>query len=313
MKKHIGVVIVGISIFLFLMIFWLSFTVRWQEKALVISFGKISRVETEPGLKWMWPWQEVVTFDGRIGTLQQKGTQTQTSDQQNIIVSVYVNWRISKPDVFYKRFRSAGVRGAEDVVAGAKKTIGTWVTQASNVFARYDLGELVTVDASQFKLAEIEVAMLAQISAQAASEGGYGVEITDLGISRLGVPDSVSASVFERMRADRSAEIARLMSEGQAEAASITSKAEAQATMIAAEAQALAREIEGQGDAVAAESYPVFLANTRLASFLRQIATLRRTLGEGTTIVIDAKTAPYNLLKSGPEILSQDASGAAVD
>ena len=308
MKKHIGVIIIGIAIVVILVLYAVSFTVRWQEKALVLTFGKISRVEVEPGLKWKWPWQKVVAFDGRISTYQQKGTQTQTSDQQNIIVGLYLNWRIAQPDAFYQRFRSAGVRAGPDVVANAEKTIDTWISQAANVFARYDLDELVTVNAEKFKLADIEKGMQAQIAAQAGSEGGYGVEVIDLGISRLGVPDSVSKSVFDRMVADREAEVARLESDGKRRAESITSKAEAEAMKIVAEAQAMAREIEGQGDAMAAESYPEFLADADLANFLRKLATLRKTLSKRTTVVIDADTAPYGLLKEGPEILQGGTS-----
>jgi len=312
-KKHIGIILIGIALVALLLLYAVSFTVRWQEEALVVTFGKISRVETEPGLKWMWPWQEVVTFDGRVRTLQQEVTQTQTSDEQNIVVSIYLNWRISDPEVFYQRFRSSGTLTAEDVVDSAEKTINTWVSQAGNVFTKYDLDELVTVDSSKFKLPDIEADMLAHIAAQAVSEGSYGVEIVDLGISRLGVPDSVSKSVFMRMREDRAAEERLLIADGERQAAVIIGRAIARATSITAEAEALAKDIEGQGDALAAEYYPQFLANPELANFLRKLTTLRRTLGQRTTVTIDAKTAPYELLKSGPEIAERIATPVESD
>jgi regulator of protease activity HflC (stomatin/prohibitin superfamily) len=55
-KKHISAIIVALIIVGVLVLYMVTFTVRWKEKALVLTFGKISRQETEPGLKWIWPW-----------------------------------------------------------------------------------------------------------------------------------------------------------------------------------------------------------------------------------------------------------------
>ena len=140
--------------------------------------------------------------------------------------------------------------------------------------------------------------MLARVREKAA---GSGIEIVDMGISRLGVPDSVSSAVFARMKEERNAETNRLLAEGKAEAESIRGKAEAAKTRIMADAEAKARSIKGQGDAEAAQHYAKFVDEPELANFLRRLDTLRTTLNDRTTIVIDSDSPAYNLLSSGPE------------
>ena len=310
MRKHIGTVVLGLIIVAVLVLYFIAFTVRWQEKALVLTFGKISRVELEPGLKWVWPWQSVVKFDGRIRTLPHRAVETQTRDQQNIIVSVYVNWRIQDPAVFYQRFRQAGAGESEYVIVQAEKTIRDWVDEATNIFARYDFGQLVTLNRDDFKLPQIEkgtpTSMLELVRAKnlaaGRDQGDYGIEIIDLGIRQLGIPDNVTASVFDRMKEDRQAEITRLVAEGASQAEIIVGNARSEATIIQANAQAEAKKIEADGDAKAAQYYAKFLAHPELANFLRRLETLRKTLSQRTTIVIDSDSAPYNLLRTGPDM-----------
>jgi membrane protease subunit HflC len=307
-KKHISAVIVALIIVSVLVLYMVTFTVRWKEKALVLTFGKISRQETEPGLKWIWPWQSVVAFDGRIRTLEQQTIETKTRDETNIILTVYVNWRITDPAVFYESFRS-GTAQSEDVVFEAEKTIRNWMADTANIFSEYNLGQLVTLDREKFKLPALEKGlpdqpggMLGRIREKAGTSSGHGIEIVDLGIKRLGVPDSVSENVFNRMKEDREAVVRTLLAQGQAQADSIVADADSKATMTKARAQASAKDIMGKGDAEAARYYDSFLANPQLANYFRKLETLRKTLSERTTIILDSKSPPYELLQSGVNI-----------
>ena len=128
------------------------------------------------------------------------------------------------------------------------------------------------------------------------------MEIVDLGIRQLGVPGPVTESVFNRMKEEREAVVRTLQADGQSQADSIIGQAKGQATRIKAEAEAKARAIEGQGDAEAAQYYAAFLENPALANFLRRLETLRKTLSERTTLVLDSETPPYNLLTVGPDL-----------
>jgi membrane protease subunit HflC len=308
-KKNFSYITIGIIAVGILLLYMATFTVRWQEKALVLTFGKIERQVDQAGLNWIAPWQSVVKFDGRIRTLDLQGTQTVTRDMQNIIVTVYVNWRISDAQTFYERFRSDQGAQGEDVVYEAQKRLRNLMSDACHVFTEYNLSQLVTLDRNNFKLPLVEKGdgangqaggMLGRIREKVAEKGGYGIEIIDIGIKRLGVPDSVTSAVFARMTKERNAEAQSLRSEGAAEAASIIGRADSEAGKILAQAKAKEREIKGQGDAEAAQYYSKFLAHPSLAMFLRKLETLRTTLSDRTTLSLDSQSAPYNLLMEGP-------------
>lgn len=319
MRKHIGLILVAVAIVGILALYFVCFTVRWQEKALVLTFGRISRQVDKPGLNFAWPApiQTVVKFDTRVRTYLPDAVQIQTGDKQTVIAAVYVNWRIQDAELFYQRFRRDSAAGEADVIAYAETTMDGWVSEALNVFAEYDLGQLVTLDAEAFKLDEVAeggeadgTGMLQRIRAKAYDGKGYGIEIMHVGIRRLGLPDSVTPSVFARMNKDREAEARRLMAQGQSRANTIVGEAESEATEIRARAEAEAKKIEGEGDAEAAQYYAVFLEHPTLANFLRRLDTMRATLSERTTIVLNAETPPYQLLTTGPALIAPAAGSA---
>ena len=309
MKKNLSYVIIGSLAVGILLLYMATFTVRWQEKALVLTFGKIDRQVEEAGLNWIAPWQSVVKFDSRIRTLDLQGTQTVTRDMQNIIVTVYVNWRVSDAQTFYERFRTDRGAAGEDVIFEAQKRLRNLMADACHVFTEYNLSQLVTLDQANFKLGLIEKGdgangqvggMLGRIREKVSEKGGYGIEIVDIGLKHMGVPDSVTTAVFARMNKERTAEAESLRSEGAAEATSIMGLAEGEARKIMAQAKAKEREIKGQGDAEAAQYYAKFLEHPSLAMFLRKLETLRTTLSDRTTLTLDSHSPPYNLLLEGP-------------
>ena len=310
MKKHVTSIVIGLLIVLMLVLYLVTFTVRTQEKALVLTFGKIEREVTEAGLHWIWPWQQVVTFDGRIHTLESAATQTATSDRQSIIVTAYINWRIVDARAFYEKFRRGKGSGGDEVVRYAEESLGGLISNAINVFAEYRFSELVTLERERFKLFEVgrggrgaegPGGMFERIRRDAGS-ADFGVEIVDVGITQLGVPDSVTEEIFNRVIGERQAEVRRLAAEGQGRAASIIGQAEGEATRIKAEAEAEARKFEGEGDAAAAAHYAKFLEHPSLADFLRKLDTLRKTLSEQTTIVIDADSPAFEMMIAGPHV-----------
>lgn len=313
MKKHVRVILVAFVIVTGLAFYYAMFTVRWQQKALVLTFGRVSRQVDQAGLNWCWPWEKVVRFDSRIRTYEPQAVQ-QSTEQGTIIVQVYVNWRIDDARVFFERFRSGLTPSQADMVAKAQtKTIDGWVKEAMSIFADYELGELVAVNRDQFKLAVAEGlepgpdgrldGMLQRVQAKARADEGYGIEIIDLGIARLGIPDSVTGAVFARMRADQTTAANKLLAEGRSEKKSIEGRAQGEAEQIIAKAQAEAKRIKGKGDAEAAQHYAVFLEHPSLANFLRQLETLRETLTDRTTVVLPSDAAPFKMLMTEPIVI----------
>lgn len=326
MRKHIVVIVLASVIVVILLLFGIGFSVRSEAKALVINpGGQISREVNESGLHWKWPgFQRVVQFDGRIRTLQQQPMTIGAEGKQTIIASFYVNWRITDARTFFERFSKEGT-DAKSVIAYAEKMMQGWIkADATSVFGDYSLSKLVTLDANQFKLEELErgsatnPGILQKLREKVSPEDkvadkdqkGYGIEILDLGIRKLGIPDNITKDVFTRMKAERDREVNRLVAEGDSYAVSLKGDAKSKATIMKAEAQAKAKDIKGQGDAKAAEQYKKFLDHAALANFLRRLETLRTTLSDRTTIILDSKSPPYQLLTTGTELLIDKEAGS---
>jgi membrane protease subunit HflC len=151
----------------------------------------------------------------------------------------------------------------------------------------------VTTNKEELKLDAIEDDMKKRVGEDSV---GNGIEIIMVGIKRLGIPESVTSAVFERMKAERQAEIQKIQAEGERQAKEIKAKADLEANKILAVARAEAIQISGEAEAQAAKSYKVFKQNPELANFLFQRKALEGLLKENSTLILDPNTPPFNLL-----------------
>jgi modulator of FtsH protease HflC len=117
-----------------------------------------------------------------------------------------------------------------------------------------------------------------------------------VGIKRLGLPESITTSVFERMRAERQRLVTSYQTEGDSEAKIIRANADAEANEILADAKAEAIRITGGAELKAQEYYSVFEQKPELAIFLMQLKALEESLKERAHLILDAQTPPLNLL-----------------
>jgi membrane protease subunit HflC len=289
MKRNTLTLAIGILlvvIFLFQMCF---FQVRQTEVALVTTFGKPTREEFEPGLKTKWPWpiQRVLKFDKRVQNLEDTFEQNFTSDGRNIIITVYAGWRISNASVFRERFAGSIIRAENElksVVRSAK----------DGVVGSHPFSHFVSTDPNELQFDEIESKMLARVQPQV--KDNYGVEIEFLGIKKLGLPESTTEKVFERMTQERQVLVDQLEAEGAARASDIRSEARRQREEILAEADAKVRLLLGEADAQAAENLAVFEQNPELAIFLLKVDALPEILKQLSTLILDTRTPGLDLL-----------------
>ena len=196
---------------------------------------------TEAGFHWKLPWpiDRVHRFDARLRSFETEFRQIGTQDQKTVILTAYAEWRVKDARRFLETV------GRED--AAAKKIRDLLENQVSVVLRMHPLNQLVNTDRAQMKFTEIENAFLTGIQAQA--DANYGIQVVSVGIKRLGLPESVTKEVFNRMKEDRQKEIKELTAEGESTAKQIKSDAEEKAKRIMARAEAFAKTVEGQGDA----------------------------------------------------------------
>ncbi len=289
-KRNILNLIVGAALVVVFLLLLFTFQVRQSEVALVLTFGKPSAAPiTQPGLyfKWPWPIQRVYRFDSRVQNFEDKLRQTLTADNNNLILTVYVGWKISDASQFYPKFVGsvpAAQQALEKILA----------TDQSSVVGKHTLSDFVNSDPKDLKFDEMEKAI--QDAAQAElSTNNYGIELEFLGFKKIELPESVTQSVFDRMKAERQRLISAVVNEGARQAAIIKSDADRSAAETIANANAMARHIQGEGDAEAAKVLPIFQRDPGLANYLLRLDALRMSLNQQTTLILDERNAPFDL------------------
>ncbi|MEW6301974.1 MAG: protease modulator HflC [Verrucomicrobiota bacterium] len=279
----------GVVLVIIFVLLLFTFQVRQTEVAVVTTFGRYSKSITSPGfnLKWPWPIQRVYKFENRTQSFEKKFEQTQTGDSRIILITVYAGWKISDPQKFLIRFDGDPLR--------AEQSLENLIRNAQNsVIGRHQFGDLVSPNPADLKFDQVEKEMLVEVKDTANKE--YGIDITLLGIKQLGLPESITTKVFERMKEERARLVTKFNSEGEEQATIIRAEANRKRQEILSKAEAESLVIMGQGEAEASKSMRVFEQNRELAVFLLQLNALEQSLKERATLILDAQSAPFNML-----------------
>ncbi|MBX3744651.1 MAG: protease modulator HflC [Verrucomicrobiae bacterium] len=286
--SRINLVIGSLLLALFVLLLFL-FQVRQTEVAVVTTFGKATRPITDPGLylKLPWPIQKVTKLDKRLQAFEGKFEETLTGDNRNLLILVFAGWRIGDPALFYTRF-------AEGSLAEAERSLENILRTAKNAaVGRHSFARFISVNPDDLRFDQIEAEILAAVRKDAEPQG---IEVEIARIKRIGLPESVTEKVFDRMRAERTKEVERLKAEGEEEAIKIRSAADLERDKLLAQADAQATRIRGEGEAEAARSFSVFQQNPNLAILFLKLNSLEATLKERATLVVDPRTPPFDLL-----------------
>ncbi len=204
MKKNATTLVIAAVLLVIFVLLLFTFQVRQSEVVVVSTFLKPTDTITNAGLyvKWPWPVQSINRFDQRVQTFEDTFSETYLADQSILLASVYVGWKISDAKAFFPKFPGGSVldaqRKLENMLRSAKLA----------VIGRHNLSELVNSDSAQLKFNEIEKEIKSSVDAELA-KNNYGITLEFLGIKRIGLPESVTQSVFERMKAERTKYITR--------------------------------------------------------------------------------------------------------
>lgn len=290
MKKNpLNMAVGAVLIVIFALLLFL-FQVRTSEVAVVTTFGRVSQTYTNAGLKVKAPWpiQKVHRLDKRIQNFESKFDEALTTDGYNLLVSVYAGWRISDPAAFFPKFAgstNAAERALQEIVRDAK----------SAVIGQHPFNHFISVNVQELKFAEIEKEMIERVQGRLQTNN-YGIDVAFLGIKKLGLPESVTKEVFDRMAAERQVLVSKIESEGNARAANIRAEADRNAAKLVSDAEAEALRIRGEAESKAAEALRTMNQDPELASFLLRLTGLELFLKEKTTLILDQNTSPLDLL-----------------
>ena len=277
-----------VSIIVLLILLSLStFTVDQREFALVFRLGEIVSVKKDPGLYFKTPIVENVRFfDKRILTYESDQPERFiTSEKKNVLVDSYIKWRIMDPAKYYVS------------VNGDERQAERRITQTVNDGLRAEFGKRTIQEVVSGQRSEI----MGILQERADSESRLiGVEILDVRLRRVDLPEEVSESVYQRMNAERKSVANELRSQGFADSEKIRAVAEKERDIIITEAYKDAQKIKGEGDASASRIYAeAFSKNQDFYDFFRSLEAYRKSFkGKDDILVLDPNSDFFKFLKS---------------
>lgn len=295
MQKLLRIVVAALIV-LGIVAYMTTYSVRFTEVAVVTTFGeaKENSVIREPGLgfKWPYPIQTVTKYDTRARFLETRADQVATADDRQLVVTVYLTWRVKDPLKFFQFFGTGGSRAAEHY-AQAESALRLRLRSALSELSQYRLSDLLSATSGGSKLPELEARILKQVSETSAS----GVEAMVVGISSIELPEATTKAVFDRMKATRSRIASKALADGQAKRDAIKAQADQDSSKILAFAERRAAVIRSQGEAEAAQYYAKQKANPELAVFLQQLDFMRKAIAKKVTLVIPVSTPGFGLMQ----------------
>jgi modulator of FtsH protease HflC len=249
------------------------FTVEERQTALRFQLGEIVEANYEPGLHWKWPLvNNIRKFDRRLQTLDTDPERFLTAEKKNVIVDSFVMWRIEDVRRYYTSVggdpRQANIRLDQIVKDGLRSE-----------FSRRTIQEVLASDREQI------MRILSESLREQAAQ--LGIAAVDVRIKRIDLPPDVSASVFNRMRAERLRVAMEFRSRGAQEAEGIRADADRQGTVILAEAYRDAERERGEGDAEATRIYAeAFGQNPEFFSFNRSLTAYRQSFKDQKDLLV---------------------------
>ncbi|MBL8417071.1 MAG: protease modulator HflC [Dechloromonas sp.] len=262
------------------------FSVDQRQYALVFQLGEVKRVITEPGLNFKIPMiQNVRFFDNRILTLDNNEPERFiTSEKKNVLVDSFIKWRIVDPKLYYIS------------VGGDEARAKTRLNQTVNAGLREEFGKRTVHDVISGERDQIMEDM--RVKADADSRK-IGVQIVDVRLKRVELPNEVSDAVYRRMEAERKRVANELRSEGAAEAEKIRADADRQREVIIADAYRDAQKIKGEGDAQATAIYAqAFNQNPDFYAFYRSLEAYRGSFrSKNDVLVVEPNSDFFKYMK----------------
>jgi membrane protease subunit HflC len=257
------------------------------ERGVKLRFGKLIEADIQPGLHVKLPIvDDVRIFDARILTLDAQQASFFTIEKKRLIVDSYAKWRISNVETYYKA--TGGVesvahnRLANRVNTGLRNQFGTRTLHEVVSGERDLLMKNITDDLNQSVLTSL------------------GIEVIDVRVKRIDLPQEVSGPVFRRMTAEREKEARELRSTGKEKAEKIRASADRQRTIELANAYRDAEELRGEGDAEAAGIYAAaYQQDPEFYSFVRSLNAYKQAFSnKGDIMLVEPDSDFFKYLKN---------------
>jgi len=264
----------------------MMFVVDQRQFGVLYALGQIKEVITEPGLNFKLPppFQNVTYIDKRLLTLDSTDTEPMlTAEKQRVVIDWYVRWRITDPGEY---IRNVGL----DETAGANQLNRV----VRNAFQE-ELNKRTVKELLSTRREELSNDVRTEVSENTGGTRPWGIEVTDVRITRADYVDTITESVYRRMEAERKRVANELRSTGAAEGEKIRADADRQREVTIANAYRDAQKIKGEGDAQAAAIYAeAFGRDPQFAQFYRSLEAYKMSFNKkGDVMVIDPSSTEF--------------------
>ena len=243
------------------------------EQIVILQFGKPIRTIKDPGLNWKFPapFQTSNSFEKRLLEYDVPPEEILSKDKKSLIIDNYVRWRIVDPLLFLqtvKAIPTAKTRLDDIVYSELRQELGT-----------HDMVEIITDNRA------LVMEKVTKASNEETSK--YGIEVIDVRIRRVDLPQENEASIYARMEAERKRQANKFRSEGEEEAQKIRAATDRDKTVLLADAYKKAQQIRGEGDAKALDIYASsYSKDPDFYEFTRTLETYEKVIDEKTTLVL---------------------------
>lgn len=255
------------------------FVVKEGTRAIVITFGKVKQTSEgitkvfEPGLHLKIPiFDRVQPLDARIQTLDERADRFVTSEKEDLIVDSYVKWKIEDFETYFLS------------TSGNKVQAEALLKQKVNNGLRSEFGARTIQQIVSGERSELMDSAMTQAS---DSSGELGIRIIDVRVKKINLPEEISNSIFNRMRAERAAAAREYRSQGKEQGEIIKANIDARVEIMLADAERNARQLKGEGDAQAAQIYAqTYNKNPEFYSFLRSMDAYRNSFNSKQDVLV---------------------------
>jgi len=283
-KKHSKSFIAILLIFVVAIIAVVNiYVVKEGEYKVVRQFGEIKDIRSEPGLHMKIPFlQSVSTIPKYQMNYKLSEREINTADKRRIIVDNYAVWKVTNP----KQMISS---------AGSLDGAGARMEEFIYSVVRTELGQLKYSDIINDENSErgsLNDKITAHVNELLAKDK-YGIEVVDVRIKRIDLPQENEQSVFNEMISERQSIAQEFLSTGDADKRRIEAETDRTVKEMLATANEQAAEIRAAGDAEAAKIYNTsFSKDPEFYSIYRTLESYKKTIGEDTMIIIPSDS-PY--------------------
>lgn len=286
MSKNISTWLVGLVVVLVILSASM-YTVDQRQNAMVFQLGEVVSVKKAPGLYFKIPLvQNVRFFDTRILTMDAADPERFiTSEKKNVLVDSYIKWRVVDVTQYYVS------------VGGDETRAQIRLNQTVNDGLRAEFGKRTIHEVVSGQREDIMNLIRTKADSDARK---IGVQVVDVRIKRVDLPETVSVDVFRRMEAERKRVANELRSTGAAEAEKIKADADKQKEVIVAEAYRDAQRMKGEGDAKASAVYAAaYGQNPEFYAFYRSMQAYRESFkNKSDVMVLDPSSDFFKYMKN---------------